>query len=154
MRVRIRLLCMLMALSAACAAPVSGEARDLFGMATVISADTIEIDGTRIRLWGIQGPAPGQICLKEGEEWECGRRAAEHLEEIIGSQPVNCKEKVLGSGSPMVALCVVGRDDLALRMALAGYAVARRDQSSAYVELEGVANRQRRGLWSGDFTLP
>lgn len=40
-RVRVRLLCVLMALSAACAAPVSGEARDLFGMATVISADTI-----------------------------------------------------------------------------------------------------------------
>ena len=144
----------LAALSVVCTAPAIGEARDLVGTAVVIRADTIEIDGTHIQLWGIQGPAPGDVCLKEEEEWPCGRRAADYLQEIISGQPVSCEEKALKSDALVVALCVVGRDDLALRMALAGYAVARRDQSTAYVELEGVANRQRRGLWSGDFMLP
>ena len=153
LRVRPHTFTMLTALSVACAAPVAGEARDLVGMATVIGADTIEIDSTRIRLWGIQGPALGQVCLKEDEEWPCGQRAADYLRKLIDGQPVSCEKKILGPDAPAVALCVVGSDDLALRMALAGYAVARRDESNAYVGLEGVASRQRRGLWSGDFML-
>ena len=143
----------LVALSIICAAPTDSEAGELVGTATVISADTIEIAGTPIRLWGIQGPALGQICLKDEVEWACGRRAADYLQEIINGQAVNCEEKALGPDVSIFALCVVGREDLALRMTLAGYAVARRDQGTAYVELEGVANRQRRGLWSGDFML-
>jgi endonuclease YncB( thermonuclease family) len=41
-----------------CAAP----ADDLTGQASIIDGDTLEIHGTRIRLWGIGAPESSQLC--------------------------------------------------------------------------------------------
>jgi endonuclease YncB( thermonuclease family) len=43
-----------------------GLAADLTGRASVIDADTIEIHGTRIRLWGIDAPESTQLCRDAG----------------------------------------------------------------------------------------
>jgi len=40
-------------------------ADDLTGQASVIDGDTIEIHGTRIRLWGIDAPESTQLCRGE-----------------------------------------------------------------------------------------
>ena len=42
----------------------TGAARpaDLIGQASVIDGDTLEIHGTRIRLWGIDAPESSQLC--------------------------------------------------------------------------------------------
>ena len=37
-------------------------ADDLTGQASIIDGDTLEIHGTRIRLWGIDAPESGQLC--------------------------------------------------------------------------------------------
>jgi endonuclease YncB( thermonuclease family) len=43
--------------------PVSaGSADNLVGQASVIDGDTLEIHGTRIRLWGIDAPESSQLC--------------------------------------------------------------------------------------------
>jgi endonuclease YncB( thermonuclease family) len=37
-------------------------ADDLTGQASITDGDTLEIHGTRIRLWGIDAPESGQLC--------------------------------------------------------------------------------------------
>jgi endonuclease YncB( thermonuclease family) len=38
----------------------------IIGRASVIDGDTIDIHGTRIRLYGIDAPESSQLCLKDG----------------------------------------------------------------------------------------
>jgi endonuclease YncB( thermonuclease family) len=40
-------------------------AADLTGQASIIDGDTLEIHGTRIRLWGIDAPGSTQLCRGE-----------------------------------------------------------------------------------------
>jgi endonuclease YncB( thermonuclease family) len=40
----------------------AANANDLTGQASVIDGDTLEIHGSRIRLWGIDAPEAGQFC--------------------------------------------------------------------------------------------
>jgi ATP dependent DNA ligase domain len=40
-------------------------AADLIGQASIIDGDTLEIHGTRIRLWGIDAPESSQLCRGE-----------------------------------------------------------------------------------------
>ena len=54
-------------------------ADDLAGQASVIDCDTLEIHGTRIRLWGIDAPESSQLCRGEDNR---ARRAGTFL---IGS---------------------------------------------------------------------
>lgn len=46
----------------------TAAAEDLVGRASVIDGDTIEIHGTRIRLWGIDAPESDQLCRGEDSE--------------------------------------------------------------------------------------
>jgi endonuclease YncB( thermonuclease family) len=41
---------------------------DLAGRASVIDGDTIEVHGTRIRLWGIDAPESTQPCRGDDSE--------------------------------------------------------------------------------------
>ncbi|WP_306419262.1 thermonuclease family protein [Loktanella sp. Alg231-35] len=42
------------------------------GTIRVIDADTIDVGGTRVRLFGIDAPEMGQPCEKDGRTWDCG----------------------------------------------------------------------------------
>jgi hypothetical protein len=55
-------------------------ADDLTGQASVIDGDTIEIHGTRIRLWGIDAPESTQLC--RGED-SCSIDAARRQRTIL-----------------------------------------------------------------------
>lgn len=52
-------------------------ADDLAGQASVIDGDTLEIHGTRIRLWGIDAPESSQLCRDDDSlQYRCGAKAA------------------------------------------------------------------------------
>jgi endonuclease YncB( thermonuclease family) len=52
--------------------PQSSKAA-LTGVAHIVDGDTITINGTRIRLEGIDAPETDQICLDgKGKQWTCG----------------------------------------------------------------------------------
>jgi endonuclease YncB( thermonuclease family) len=44
---------------------LSASADDRTGQASVIAGDTLEIHGTRIRLWGIDAPESDQLCVDD-----------------------------------------------------------------------------------------
>ena len=57
---------------------------DLTGQASVIDGDTIEIHGTRIRLWGIDAPESTQLCRGDDSlQYRCGAKAANDLDGFI-----------------------------------------------------------------------
>ena len=59
-------------------------AADLNGQASVIDGDTIEIHGTRVRLWGIDAPESSQLCRGEDSlQYRCGAKAANDLDVFI-----------------------------------------------------------------------
>jgi endonuclease YncB( thermonuclease family) len=51
------------------------------GQASVIDCDTLEIHGTRIRLWGIDAAESSQLCRDdESLQYQCGAKAANELD--------------------------------------------------------------------------
>src|SRR5271170_4142717 len=57
---------------------------DLTGQASVIDGDTLEIHGTRIRLWGVDAPESSQLCRgPDSEQYRCGAQAANDLDALI-----------------------------------------------------------------------
>jgi endonuclease YncB( thermonuclease family) len=50
---------------AACLCASTAFADNLTGQASIIDGDTLEIHGTRIRLWGIDAPETNQLCRSD-----------------------------------------------------------------------------------------
>ena len=48
---------------------------DVTGPARVIDGDTLEVQGERIRLHGIDAPEIRQLCRLDGKPWQCGKEA-------------------------------------------------------------------------------
>lgn len=132
------------------------EAGTLFvGTANVIDGDTIEIQGQRIRLFGVDVPEGRQTCLDaEGRAWRCGQRAAMELADLIGRATVHCEQRDRDRNRRVVAVCRTGNQDLGGWMTGNGWAVASRRYSIDYVRDEDAARRRNLGIWAGQFDMP
>lgn len=123
----------------------------LSGQALVVDGDTIEIDGRRIRLEGIDAPETGQTCgRRELGSWPCGRAAAKALSDLIGSRRVTCENRGLDKYQRMIGHCTIDGNDLNGAMVQAGYAWAFIRYSKSYVETEAAAKAARTGIWQGE----
>ena len=127
---------------------------DMVGEARIIDGDTVEIDGERIRLHGIDAPESRQTCGIIGQEWRCGESATLALIDETNGQPVTCKGKNRDRYGRLIAVCYAGTDDLNAWMVREGWAVAYRRYSKDYVDEEVEARAAGRGVWRGDFMLP
>jgi endonuclease YncB( thermonuclease family) len=134
----------------------SGVAQDpIIGVASVIDGDTIEIHGQRIRLFGIDAPESGQLCVRpNGERWRCGQQGSFALSDRIGRATVNCQPRDLDRYGRFVAICFKGDEDLSRWMVLNGWAVAFRRYSLDYVADEDAARQRHINIWSGEFDMP
>ena len=131
------------------------QAESIYGRASVIDGDTIEIHGQHIRLLGIDAPEKAQSCYrKSGEPWHCGPAAAIALSELIGSQPVNCLPKKIDRYGRTVAKCLVNGNDIEEYLVRNGYAVAYRRYSMEYIKAENDARDNSKGIWNGSFQMP
>jgi endonuclease YncB( thermonuclease family) len=140
------------ALMPACAA----AADNLAGRATVIDGDTMEIHGTRIRLWGIDAPESNQLCRGEDSlQYRCGAKAANDLDAFIAGRPVSCIPISLDQYRRTVASCSVDRTDLAEWLVGTGLAIDWPQYSKGKFNLiQRKAEHEGRGMWAGSYVEP
>jgi endonuclease YncB( thermonuclease family) len=81
---------------------------DVAGPATVIDGDTVVVAGERIRLQGIDAPELHQTCAAYGQEWACGRTAAEWLRDRLHGRQVECVGYARDRYGRLLAVCYLG----------------------------------------------
>jgi endonuclease YncB( thermonuclease family) len=148
-------------IGAALAAIILGAASvaladDLIGQASVIDGDTLEIHGSRIRLWGIDAPESSQLCRGDDSlQYRCGAKAANDLNAFIAGRPVNCLPNSLDRYGRTVATCSVGGADLGDWLVRNGLALDWPQYSKRkYESAQGDAEQAWRGMWAGSHVEP
>ena len=137
--------------------PASAAAADnLAGQASVIDGDTLEIHGTRIRLWGIDAPESSQLCRGEDSlQYRCGAKAANDLDAFIAGRLVSCIPISLDQYGRTVASCSVDRTDLAEWLVGNGLAIDWPQYSKGKFDpIQRKAEHEGRGVWSGSYVEP
>lgn len=112
----------------------------------VIDGDTIQQEGQRIRLYGIDAPDRLQTC--DDGAWQPGPLATKALTDFIHGRPVRCLQVDYDYNKDRrpVSLCYAGNDDLQALMVNAGWAWAYRDSSGQYADAEKRATARKVGV--------
>ncbi len=128
---------------------------ELAGRAKVIDGDSLMLDGTEIRLHGIDAPEGRQVCTNaNGNPYRCGRQAAQKLRRLVADKEVACQVETLDRYGRSVSVCTAGGMNLNLEMVSSGWAVAYRSHALDYDAAEETARTARKGLWQGLFDRP
>lgn len=129
---------------------------DLTGQASIIDGDTLEIHGTRVRLWGVDAPESSQLCRGEDSlPYQCGAQAANDLDAFIARRPVSCLRISLDRYGRTVATCFAGGVDLADWLVQNGLALDWPEYSKRkYDATQLEAERAGRGMWKGSYVEP
>lgn len=109
------------------------------GIPTVVDGDTLEVHGTRIRMYGIDAPESSQICTENTSKIRCGQIAANKLDEKINRRTVVCNSVDRDRYNRMVAECFLGKENLNKWLASNGLAVAYVQYSDKYLPDQQVA---------------
>ena len=125
----------------------SSRAQEITGVAEVRSGNEIVLNGTVLRLFGLEAPAPDERCdLFEGR-YRCGIVAWAELVKLADGRDLSCDvESRTGDGLP-VATCYLGERDINETLVRSGWAEARADVERYQVD-QAEARRARRGLWA------
>jgi endonuclease YncB( thermonuclease family) len=122
----------------------------------VLTADTLQLYGGKtFRLYGIDAPVSNQMCADNlGRSYPCGREAAAWLKGWIEDNELECHVLKQDTKGNMLGTCTYGPYDLGAALVNAGWAVANPQQTDVYTVYEQQAQKNRRGLWQGQFYKP
>jgi endonuclease YncB( thermonuclease family) len=123
---------------------------EVVGFARVIDGDSLAVDGTDIRIFGIDAPELHQTCERAGRPWPCGEAAKRRMAELAGGRLVRCRVRDVDRYRRLVSECRAGEEDLGRQLVREGLAVA---ESADFAE-EAEARAGRRGIWAGSFVRP
>ena len=135
-----------LALVAICAAS-QAFAQTVSGRARVISGDTLEVRGERIRLAGVDTPADDLVCEStDDSRWRCGQRAETALDAFLDESIVTCVGRERDATGQLLALCTANGIDLGLWLVRNGLAF---DQAGGrYRQAQEQARAAQKGMWS------
>lgn len=140
----------------ASAARVPAETADkaLAGRATAITGDQLKIQGTTIRLDGVEAPEPDQLCNGPSGKWKCGSAATEALSRAVRGRRVSCELTGTNSAGTPTARCFTGETDVAGALARSGHVFAESGLFPRYGNEERAAKLAKIGLWVGEPERP
>ena len=130
------------------------SANRIVGVARVIDGDTLDLQGKRVRLYGIDAPEGRQSCTRDGQSWRCGQQATSALSNFIAGRLVRCEQRDIDQYGRIVAVCYAGDDNLNAKMVHEGWAMAYYHYTWRYVSDEVSARLARRGIWAGEVQAP
>ena len=137
---------------------VTSPSSALIGRASVIDGDTIEIQGERVRLNGIDAPESAQLCNDaSGKSYRCGAVAAQALSAFLAkSSPTKCEYVERDQYGRFVGNCLrADGSSVAAWLVRNGHALDwRRYSNGAYAADQKTAAAAKVGLWAGTFQSP
>ncbi len=125
---------------------------------TVVDGDSLEINGRRIRLIGIDAPEYMQTCEDiTGKSYMCGQSAKAFLQDMIEAghekgDKLKCTVEGIDQYKRTLSVCKIGDVNLNLEMVKAGYAISYKQET--YKPAEKHAKQSRKGIWQGKFMRP
>lgn len=129
-------------------AALPANAFEVTGKASIIDGDTIDVNGQRIRLHGIDAAETGQRCVNSSRKIvRPSDIAIERLTELTKTE-VTCKGSEYDPYGRLIAICV-NRDGIIVNRQLVheGLAWAYIKFSNDYVAEEAEAQRNLLGIW-------
>jgi len=131
------------------------EVTNLTGEAVIVDGDTFDLDGARIRLWGVDAIESAQRCFVGGVSWDCGAEAMRALKDHLNGQKVECVSQYKDRFGRRVAKCTVNGEDVGAWLVKTGMAVDfQRYSNGAYAALQQDAHLRKIGIWRGEFEMP
>ena len=130
------------------------SAEEITGNPHIIDGDSIRIADVKIRLHGIDAPEGKQMCKVEGEDWACGKAAAETLSFLSIGTPFRCTWTKRDRYDRALATCYRKGTNINSMMVGVGMALAYRHYGDTYVAQEDEAKAAKRGLWRAQFIPP
>jgi endonuclease YncB( thermonuclease family) len=125
------------------------------GSVHVVDGDSLRMDDTDIRLYGIDAPEYRQSCRdKYNAEYACGKKSANALRELVQGKEVSCTSIETDRYGRAVSVCKFGEMEINREIVRLGWAVAYSRHSLSYVSAEAEAKRAKRGIWAGTFESP
>ena len=117
------------------------------GAPRVVDGDTLVLQNTRVRLFGIDAPEAHQTCKRaSGQLWACGKAATLQLQKLA-SHGVRCTGTEADRYGRLIAVCRADGRDINAQMVARGAAFAYRKYSRDYVGQEAQAKRAALGIW-------
>jgi endonuclease YncB( thermonuclease family) len=133
----------------------AGARAEVTGPIRVIDGDTLDVGGTRVRLFGIDAPEQDQTCdTGQGKQWPCGAWVSETVRAQYEGQWARCERRDIDRYGRVVARCLVRNRDMGQMMVQAGLAFAYRKYAMDYDPDERRAAAGRLGLHAGQMQLP
>ncbi|WP_257883621.1 thermonuclease family protein [Roseobacter insulae] len=134
---------------------MSEAGETLSGPLRVIDGDTVDVGGTRIRLFGIDAPEADQQCTTaQGTRWRCGAWVTSEVERVFGGRTATCEPLAVDRYGRTVARCHIQGQDIADVLVSAGLAFAYQRYSQDYVLAEKGAAVQALGLRASRVQAP
>lgn len=147
-RLPLRVLVMLPLSLANHAAAIASDVR-------VVDGDTIEINGTTVRLYGIDAPEAGQRCARRGRgTWPCGRDAIAAVVRLVAAGDVMCDDRGQDDYGRTLAVCTASGIEINRALVDEGLAWSFRRYSDHYSEAEDAAREHGAGVWQSATETP
>jgi endonuclease YncB( thermonuclease family) len=125
------------------------------GKAVAVEGDLLTVEGTPIRLMGIDAPDPGQKCRNRyGHELDCFKVATAVLAAMVKDEEVTCTVAERDRTGEKKGECRVRGVDLGAAMVSRGWAFQYAALSAAYQQAEAFAQSKKLGLWAGQVEKP
>lgn len=129
------------------------------GRATGSGGDVIRINGTTIRLSGIEAPEADQKCVGANKKkWACGEAASSALQKIIKGKTVRCEVSGADAAGRALGVCQTvntgNSQDVAATLVKEGAVFAEGGLFASYSSLEKEAQGRKAGLWKGEADRP
>lgn len=139
--------------------PYDGE--PLVGRPRIIDGDTLDLNGVRVRMQGIDALEQDQRCTRRGQGgYNCGIAGRDALIALVGRNTVTCTPDGTETHGRTVAICTIPTPngdtlDLNGAMVRSGYAFdCPRFSKGRYAGEESAARAEGAGAWAGRFDFP
>lgn len=109
-----------------------------------ITAGTIEAQGYRVSLEGIEIVAPEETCERNGQSWPCGVHARTAFRNYLRGRAISCTVPNSPADETVVSRCAIGNADPAAWLVSQGW--ARAVAGGPYEEQEREAVEAKRGI--------